>query len=521
LATAAVRRPEPHIEEDTRFFGHPRGLSTLFFTEMWERFSYYGMRALLILFMTAPAAAGGLGFDTATAGPIYALYVSSVYLLSVPGGWVADRVLGLRRAVFVGGVVIMMGHICLAIPSIATFYFGLVLIAIGTGLLKSNVSVLVGKLYRTDDVRRDAGYSIYYVGINTGALIAPIVTGWLAQGETFRGILASAGIRPETSWHWGFGAAAVGMFLGLVQYVRGGTHLGPDESGPMRPADRSEAAKQDRQVRRVGIITVAILLIGAALVFTGVVALDAEAISRNFKWVLIGVTVAFFGWLFLNRGWTREERKSLVVIAVLFAAATVFWMAYEQAGSTLNLFADRNTHNAILGWSFPPSWYQSLPPLFIILFAPVFAAIWVRLGRRNPSSPAKFAVALFLLGLGFTVMIGAASAAAGGTRVSPLWLFFSYLLQTLGELCLSPVGLSAMSVLAPARIAGLVMGVWFLALSVGNYLAGMASSFYEKMPLPRLFTIVTLTAFATAVVLILLVKPIRNMLETGRSSGAR
>jgi proton-dependent oligopeptide transporter, POT family len=210
-----------------------------------------------------------------------------------------------------------------------------------------------------------------------------------------------------------------------------------------------------------------------------------------------------------------------VVIAVLFAAATVFWMAYEQAGSTLNLFADRNTHNAILGRSFPPAWYQSIPPIFIILFAPIFAALWVRLGRRNPSSPAKFAVALFLLGLGFTVMIGAASAAAGGARVSPLWLFFSYLLQTLGELCLSPVGLSAISVLAPARIAGLVMGVWFLALSVGNYLAGMASSFYEKMPLPRLFTIVTLTAFAAAVVLILLVKPIRNMLETGRSGRAR
>jgi POT family proton-dependent oligopeptide transporter len=522
LVTAAVRRPEPqNLDSDTRFFGHPRGLSTLFFTEMWERFSYYGMRALLILFMTAPVAAGGLGLTTATAGPIYALYVSSVYLLAVPGGWVADRVLGLRRAVFVGGVVIMSGHICLAVPSVATFYLGLTLIAIGTGLLKSNVSVLVGKLYGPDDLRRDAGYSIYYVGINTGAFIAPLITGWLAQGESFKRLLAGVGISAENSWHWGFGAAAVGMFFGLVQYVRGGKHLSADGLHPFRPADPIAAAKVDRQVRLIGFITLAVLLIAAGLVLSGVLVLDPQAISQNFKWVLIAVTVGFFGWLFLSRGWTREERKSLLVIAVLFAAATVFWMAYEQAGSTLNLFADRNTHNAILGWSFPASWYQSLPPLFIILFAPVFAAIWLRLGRRNPSSPAKFAMGLFLLGLGFTVLIGAASAAAGGARVSPLWLFFSYLLQTLGELCLSPVGLSAMSVLAPARIAGLVMGVWFLALSVGNYLAGMASSFYEEMPLPKLFTIVTLTALGTAVVMGLLVKPIERMLNAGSSAGTQ
>jgi proton-dependent oligopeptide transporter, POT family len=513
LATAAVRRPEPdRSERDTRFFGHPRGLSTLFFTEMWERFSYYGMRGILILFMTAPVAAGGLGFDTATAGPIYALYVSSVYLLSVPGGWVADRVLGLRRAVFVGGVIIMMGHICLAVPSITTFYLGLALIATGTGLLKSNVSVLVGKLYSPDDVRRDAGYSIYYMGINTGALIAPIVTGWLAQGEGFKRLLISAGMRPDISWHWGFGAAAVGMFLGLVQYVLGGKHLSPDGLRPVRPSDPAAAAKVDRQVRLVGILTVGIAIVVTVLVLSGVVGFDPEAISRNFKWVLIAVTVAFFAWLFLSRGWTRQERKSLVVIAVLFAAAVVFWMAYEQAGSTLNLFADRSTHNVILGRSFPASWYQSLPPLFIILFAPVFAVLWVRLGRRNPSSPAKFAIALFLLGLGFAIMIGAASAAAGGAKVSPMWLVLSYLLQTLGELCLSPVGLSAMSVLAPVRIAGLVMGVWFLALSVGNYLAGMASSFYETMPLPKLFTIVTVTALVTALVLALLIKPIRRMM---------
>ncbi len=514
MATAAPVGPVAAPQaDDTRFFGHPRGLSTLFFTEMWERFSYYGMRALLILFMTAPVATGGLGFDTSRAGPIYALYVSSVYLLSLPGGWVADRVLGLRRAVFVGGVVIMAGHICLAIPSMATFYLGLVLIAIGTGLLKPNVSALVGKLYTPDDARRDAGYSIYYMGINTGAFVAPLITGWLAQGESFKRILASMGLSSDASWHWGFGAAAVGMFLGLVQYTAGGKHLSPEGLRPVRPADPKYAARVDRQIRLAGLATLGVVILGVVLALSGAVTLDAEAISRNFKYVLIAITVAFFAWLFLAGQWTREERKRLLVITVLFAAASVFWMAYEQAGSTLNLFAERNTANSLLGFAFPASWYQSLPPLFIILFAPVFAAIWLRLGHRNPSSPAKFSVALVLLGIGFALMIGAATVAARGVRVSPMWLVLSYLFQTLGELCLSPVGLSAMSKLAPARMAGLIMGIWFLANAVGNYLAGMAASVYETIPLPTLFTLVTATAAGTAVVMALLVRPIRRMLE--------
>ena len=261
-----------------------------------------------------------------------------------------------------------------------------------------------------------------------------------------------------------------------------------------------------------GLATLAVVVVGGALVATGTIALDPEAISRNFQWVLLSITLGFFAWLFLAADWSREERKRLVVMTVLFVAATVFWMAYEQAGSTLNLFAERSTHNAILGRGFPASWYQSLPPLFIILLAPVFAVLWVRLGTRDPSSPAKFSVGLVLLAVAFALMIGAASAAANGARVSPMWLFFSYLLQVMGELCVSPVGLSAMSKLAPARIAGLAMGVWFLASAVGNYLAGMAASVYETVPLPTLFTLVTGTALATAVALALLVKPIRRML---------
>ncbi|MGZ8399083.1 MAG: peptide MFS transporter, partial [Gemmatimonadales bacterium] len=293
----------------------------------------------------------------------------------------------------------------------------------------------------------------------------------------------------------------------------GGKHLSPEGLRPVRPNDPAAAAKADRQVRRVGVAVLGILLVAAALVGAGEVTLDPEAISRSFKWVLIAITVGFFAWLFLVGQWSREERKQLVVITVLFAAATVFWMAYEQAGSTLSLFAERNTDNVVLGRAFPASWYQSLPPLFVILLAPVFAALWVRLGNRNPSSPAKFTIALLLLTIAFTIMIGAASVAATGVRVSPMWLVVSYLFQTLGELCLSPVGLSAMTRLAPARIAGLVMGVWFLALSVGSYLAGMASSVYETMPLPTLFTAVTATALGAALVLALLIKPIQRMLN--------
>jgi proton-dependent oligopeptide transporter, POT family len=515
LAVTAAPTPVPAgpSSADTRFFGHPRGLATLFFTEMWERFSYYGMRALLILYMTAPLAAGGLGFDTAQAAPIYAMYVSSVYLLSLPGGWLADRVLGLRPAVFLGGVVIMAGHICLAVPSLALFYLGLVLIATGTGLLKGNISVLVGKLYAPDDVRRDAGYSLYYMGINTGAFIAPLVTGWLAQSGAFRELLSSMGFSPESSWHWGFGAAAVGMFCGLVQYTLGGKYLAEDGRHPIRPSDPVEAARLDRRIRVVGLVAGAVIVLLGVLLGTGILRLDPSAVAGGFKWVLIAITVGFFAWLLSSRQWTSAERKRLVVVTVLFVAATIFWMAYEQAGSTLNLFAERSTNNVVLGHPFPAAWYQSVPALFVIVFAGVFAVVWLRLGRRNPSSTAKFSLALFLLAGAFAIMIGAAAVAATGARVSPLWLVASYLLQVWGELCLSPVGLSAMSTLAPARISGLVMGVWFLALGVGSYLAGMAASVYETMPLTTLFTLVTATAFAAALVLALLIRPIRRMLE--------
>jgi proton-dependent oligopeptide transporter, POT family len=476
----------------TEFFGHPRGLATLFMTELWERFSYYGMRALLILFMTASAASGGLGFGVAKAGAIYGLYTSLVYMLSLPGGWIADRLIGQRRAVLYGGIVIALGNFSLVVPSLASFYLGLLLIVTGTGLLKPNVSVMVGQLYAAGDSRRDAGFSIFYMGINLGAFLAPLACGYLGQ---------------NVNWHLGFGLAGVGMTLGLIQYVAGGRHLGEAGLRPVPPRSAEEAAKQWKQLR-IGIGS-AVLAVTVAVVLkvSGAAAITAQSLSDALGLVLLFTVVLFFLWLFLRGNWTPVERKRLVAIGVLFAASALFWCVFEQAGSTINLFAARSTDARVFGLSFPASWFQALNALFIISLAPVFAWIWVKLGSKEPSSPAKFSLGLLCAGLGFAVLAAAASIAATGVRVSPLWLVTVFLFHTVGELCLSPVGLSAMTKLAPSRISGLVMGVWFLSLSVGNYLGGRVASLYEALPHPKLFSAVACFGVGAGLLLALLVKP--------------
>jgi POT family proton-dependent oligopeptide transporter len=484
---------------DSSFFGHPRGLSTLFFTEMWERFSYYGMRALLILYMTAPLTAGGLAFDTATAGAIYGLYTSMVYMTTLPGGWIADRLIGQRRAVLYGGIVIASGHFLMAFSSLATFYLGLFLIVIGTGLLKGNVSVIVGQLYSKGDIRRDAGFSIFYMGINLGAFIAPLVCGWLGQ---------------NVNWHIGFAAAGVGMTLGVIQYVLGGKHLGDAGVHPT-PADSPAAAARLRRNAGVWGAVLLVLLVGFGLgAYTGAVPVTALQVANAAGVMLLAIVVLFFGWLFTSGNWTPIERKQLYVIGVLFLAAALFWSVFEQAGSTLNLFADRNTHNVVLGYSYPSSWFQSMNALFLIIFAPIFAWLWLRLAvdQKEPSSPAKFAMGLVLVGAGFVVLIWAARMAEQGVQVSPMWLTVTYLLHTWGELCLSPVGLSAMTKLAPARIAGLMMGVWFLATSVGNFIGGRVASFYEAFALPSLFGAVGLFAIGAGILLFLFVRPMKRLM---------
>ena len=501
--------------QDTAFFGHPAGLSTLFFTEMWERFSYYGMRAILILFLTAPLAAGGLGFPVMQAGAIYGTYVASVYLMTMAGGWMADKILGLRKAVFAGGVLIMLGHLSLAFPGMATFYGGLLLVVLGTGLLKGNISAIVGQLYRQDDTRRDAGFSLYYMGVNLGGFLGPIIVGALAQSEGFRARLAGWGMSPEAAWHFGFGAAAVGMFFGLLQYWLGGRRL-PEQT--LTPAGATNDADRAAARRKLGFAAVIVLAVSAIVYWmsqTGAISITPDLVSTCADVVMFGGAAAFFVWLFMGGDWTPAERKRLVVIFVLFLGATVFWAIFEQAGSTLNLFADRNTANTILSWQYPASWLQSVNSLFIVLFAPVVGAIWFRLGRKDPSSPAKFSLGLFFLVGAFGLMVAASMLAAGSGRVSPMWLIGCYFLQTIGELCLSPVGLSAMSKLAPDRVTGLMMGVWFLASSLGNKIAGRMGGLYESLSLPTLFGMNALLVLGFAVLMAFLIMPIKRMLAEG------
>jgi POT family proton-dependent oligopeptide transporter len=430
---------------DRGWFGHPRGLSTLFFTEMWERFSFYGLRAILLFFMTASAAQGGLGFPTPKATGILGWYGFGVYAAAIPGGWIADRFLGQYRSVFVGGVIIALGHFSLAVPSITTFYLGLLLIVIGTGLLKPNISTMVGALYDQDDERRDAGFSIFYMGINLGAFIAPFVVGTLGQ---------------RVGWHVGFGCAGIGMTLGLIQYVAGKRRLLP-----------------------------ALERIGQA---------EQRSASSAEPW-----------WHF-----TPEEWKRVGAIAVFFLFSCVFWAAFEQAASSLNLFADRMTRLNAFGFEFPSSWFQSLNSAFMIFgLAPLLALLWIRLGPRQPSSPIKFALGLLFAGLGFALLVPAAKMAQEqGMLVSVWWLVGVYFLHTIGELCLSPVGLSIVTKLAPARIVGAMMGLWFLSIAVGNKMAGWVAGYFERLPLPELFGAVALTTFVAAVILLAITRPIQRLM---------
>jgi len=477
---------------DRSFFGHPRGLATLFFTEMWERFSYYGMRALLILFMTASVDKGGLGFPVVKAGAVYGFYTAMVYLLSLPGGWVADRLIGQRRAVLYGGVLITAGEFFLMGVDIRMFYAGLILLMFGTGLLKANVSTIVGQIYAPGDERRDSGFSIFYMGINIGATISPLICGLIAE---------------RYSWRWGFGVAGIGMAAGVIQYLFGSKYLGSAGLYPVKPESAEAGRRQKRNAGLAAIGTIAMLGLLLVLGATGEVEFTAELISNALGVVLVLVSVGVFSWLLLGRGWSSTERKRSGAILVLFIASVFFWAAYEQAGSSLNLFAERNTNRHIFGFEFPASWFQSVQPLILILLAPVFAWLWLALGKREPSSPTKFALGLLFVGLGFALLVPAAALTLRGATVSPWWLTGTYFLHTVGELCLSPIGLSATTKLAPVRVAGLMMGLWFVSISIGDYLAGIAASVYESMPLPTLFGAVAAFAFGAAIVLILLIRP--------------
>lgn len=441
------------------FSGHPEGLRQLFLTELWERFSYYGMRALLTFFMLAPLAQGGLALTTQEAARIYGNYTMAVYMLAIPGGFIADRLIGARRSVLVGGWVIALGHFCLAFPAMPAFYLGLILIALGTGLFKPNISGLVGALYTREDPRRDAGFSVFYMGINVGAFLSPLVTGFLAQSDTFKGWLAGAGIDPNSSWHWGFGAAGVGMSVAMIIFMRASHAL----ADPVPVAERLEARDT---LLRDGLATAGLTLLILALA----VASDSAGFEW-LRWMFLALPLAGIAWCLYQRS---DDHLRLAAIGVLFIACMIFFAIFEQMGSSIALFADRLTDNRIFGFSFPSSFWQSVNPIIVITLSPVLAAIWLTLGTRQPSTPFKFALGLTLVALSFAWLIPAAKLAAEG-KVSPFWLAGHFVLLTIGELLISPVGLSTMTRLAPARMTGLVLGLWFLATAFGGKLAGILS----------------------------------------------
>ena len=497
--------PDVHVLTDDRhFFGHPRGLSTLFFTEMWERFSYYGLRPLLILFMTAALLDGGFAFDRPTAAAIVGIYAACVYLASLPGGWIADRWLGLQRSIWYGGILITLGHLSIALSAVfaqQVFFLGLILIVMGTGLLKPNISAIVGELYPEGGGRRDAGFSIFYMGINTGALFGPLLTGFLGE---------------RVGWHFGFGAAGVGMALGLLTFrLRARGTLGSLGSRPHVPE-----AEQNR-VKKIVLAGVVLIAVFVALAMSGMVPINPVAIAERMTAAMLTMALLYFAYLFFLGGLTTDEKKRVGVIVVLFLFATVFWSAFEQAPTSLNLFARDFTDRNLFGWEVPTTWLQSVNSFFVIAFAPVFAALWVALEKRrkHPSSPAKFTFGLVFAGLGFLIMVFASNkviAGEGAVRVSMWWLTASYFLQTLGELALSPVGLSSMTKLAPRKFVGQMMGVWFMAAALGNLIAGLVGGHVDPenlQQMPALFQRTAMSLFLAAVVLGLMIVPIRRMMR--------
>jgi len=484
------------VQDERTFFGHPRGLATLFFTEMWERFSYYGMRGVLILFMVDAIQTGGLGMTDGRAAAIYGLFTAGAYLMALPGGWLADRLLGARNTIFYGGILIALGQFSLALmgTSSALFYFGLVLIVCGTGLLKPNVSAIVGDLYPEGGAKRDAGFSVFYMGINLGAFIGPLACGYLGE---------------NIAWPWAFTAAGVGMVLGLIQYRVTAGHLRGLGFAPKSSAEEKSSAVR---VLLAGIGLVLILCLAFAwLQSSGITSLGLEQGAYGAGGIIVGLAVFYFAYQLIFGGLDSAEKKRLVVIFFLFVGAALFWSGFEQAGSSMNLFAERLTDRVVFGWEAPASWLQSVNPIFIIAFAPVFAWLWIALASRQPSIPAKFGLGLILLGMGFILMAWASVYASPEHGVSPTWLILTYFLHTCGELCLSPVGLSSITKLSPKRLVGQMMGIWFMGTSLGNLIAGLVAGQIETLPLVQLFGAVAAIVIGAGLLFILIKGPIKRL----------
>tara|TARA_Y100001970_G_scaffold154281_1_gene188966 strand:+ start:686 stop:2152 length:1467 start_codon:yes stop_codon:yes gene_type:complete len=445
------------MDTSNTFFGHPIGLRTLFLTEMWERMSYYGMRALLVLYMTG-AVTGfnpGLGWSQVESQAIYGIYSGMVYFMVVPGGWIADNILGHQKAVLIGALIIALGHFTLAIPIEQTFFLGLIFVVLGTGLLKGNISTIVGQLYEGQDEKRDSGYTIFYMSINIGSTLGFLICSYLGE---------------KIGWHWGFGAAGIGMTFGVIQYIKHRHLLG--DAGMLPNEMPDEKRKKFTNYLKISLIGM-FMVIGAGLF--GFFTIDPRFFAEQFAYFLTIIAGLYFVYLFLFAGLNDSERKNLILLFLLFIGAAAFWSGFDQSAGSLNIFARDYTDLSIAGYEIPVGWLQFANPVIVVLFAPIFAGIWAQLARKNldPSLPIKFAIGLLFMALSFIVMIFAVKIALESSPVGMQWLLLTYLFQTWGELALSPIGLSAFSRYGPKRYMGQMFGLWFLASAIGGVLAGL------------------------------------------------
>ena len=442
---------------DKGFLGHPIGLRTLFLTEMWERMSYYGMRALLVLYMTGAVTNfnPGLGWTQMESQAIYGIYVGMVYFMVVPGGWIADNILGHQKAVLYGAMIIALGHFTLAIPIQQTFFLGLIFVVLGTGLLKGNISTIVGKLYKEDDGRRESGYTIFYMAINIGSTLGFLVCSYLGE---------------KIGWHWGFGAAGIGMSFGVLQFIYSKKLLGVAGINP-NPMEDRRRAKLVLGTR----ISLGVMVVVIASGLLGFYSIEPRGFAENFSYFLTVVAGLYFLYLFFFAGLTSAEKRNLILLALLFVGAAAFWSGFDQSASSLSIFARDYTDLSVSGYIIPIGWLQFANPIFVVIFAPIFAGIWTHLGRinLNPALPIKFAFGLMLMAVSFVIMLFAVELAMETAPVGMRWLILTYLLQTWGELTLSPIGLAAFSRYSPKKYIGQMFGLWFLASAIGGVLAGL------------------------------------------------
>ena len=481
---------------NNEIFGHPRGLITLFFTEMWERLSYYGMRALLVLFMTDQIINGGMGFTDANATAIYGIYTALVYLTALPGGWIADRLIGAQLAILYGGIVIMCGHFVLAIPSTNAFFIGLLLVILGTGLLKPNISAILGELYLPGDPRRDAGFSIFYMGINLGGMLGPLICGALAQNNNF-------------GWHYGFAVAGVGMMFGVLQFWKTKKYLGT--------AGIKKFTISKTQKRFISASIIIVLGLFLSITQIDLSTINFIKISQITTFIILLTALSFFIYVLFFGGLNKTEYNRVLVIIALFLGAAMFWSGFEQAGSSLNLFANRYTKLEFEWFAIYSSWLQSVNSIFIIIFAPIFAYLWIFLAKKNlnPSTPTKFALGLLLLALGFLMMVIASNIVAQGGKAMPTWLLMTYLFHTFGELTLSPVGLSVTTKLAPKRYVGQMMGIWFVASALGNLIAGQIAGEFDSNNIANFsdqYLGIVITISMAGIVLLFLSKQLQRLM---------